>query len=57
MKPVHGEAPVIGYEVPIDKLRIDYETYKFMYQAASAGVAMTPQQMERYTELREIFEK
>ena len=57
MKPVHGEAPVVGYEMSMEELRIDYETYKFLYQAANAGVSMTPAQIERYMQLKEIFEK
>ena len=56
MKPVYGEAPLIGYAVSIDDLRLDYELYKALYEASGNGGTMQPRQIQRYADLKSIFE-
>ena len=56
MKPVFGEPNVVGYEFTLEELYVDYETYKFLHTSSASGFMMSPQQMERFNQLKDIFE-
>lgn len=56
MEPVYGQPPIIGFTVPIDSLRVDYELYKTLFQASNNGKTMSTQQQNRYHDLKQIFE-
>jgi hypothetical protein len=54
---VYGKAPVVGYTVTIEDAKTDYEVYKLLYAATSNGSTMTKEQLERFKDLTNIFDK